>query len=255
MSNVVALPSAGVIEQVLIGGDLSKLSSADKVTYMMKVCETLSLNHLTQPFAYIKLNGKEVLYAKRDATDQLRRVHKVSVKIVSREQLGDVWVVTAQAFTPDGRYDESVGAVPHQGLKGDALANALMKCETKAKRRVTLSICGLGLLDETEIESIPAEAKEVAQVNPLKDARDASALAVSSPGDYVCTFGKYNGKKLSSIEPFDLSGYIDYIIKKAEKDQKSITGKVKEFLEAADKFLEAESSFANSPSPEFGDQR
>ncbi len=27
-----------------------------------------------------------------------------------------------------------------------------MKCETKAKRRATLSICGLGFLDETEIE-------------------------------------------------------------------------------------------------------
>jgi len=40
-------------------------------------------------------------------------------------------------------------------LKGDALANALMKCETKAKRRVTLSLAGLGWLDETELETIP----------------------------------------------------------------------------------------------------
>src|SRR5690606_24912460 len=35
------------------------------------------------------------------------------------------------------------------------LANAYMKAETKAKRRVTLSICGLGWLDETETETIP----------------------------------------------------------------------------------------------------
>jgi len=40
-------------------------------------------------------------------------------------------------------------------LQGESLANALMKAETKAKRRVTLSICGLGMLDETEIGSIP----------------------------------------------------------------------------------------------------
>src|SRR6202020_1247291 len=32
---------------------------------------------------------------------------------------------------------------------------AVMKAETKSKRRVTLSICGLGILDETEIETIP----------------------------------------------------------------------------------------------------
>jgi hypothetical protein len=30
-----------------------------------------------------------------------------------------------------------------------------MKCETKAKRRVTLSLAGLGWLDETEIATIP----------------------------------------------------------------------------------------------------
>jgi len=40
-------------------------------------------------------------------------------------------------------------------LKGDALANTLMKCETKAKRRVTLSLAGLGWLDETELAIIP----------------------------------------------------------------------------------------------------
>ena len=41
------------------------------------------------------------------------------------------------------------------GLKGDALANGLMKAETKAKRRVTLSLCGLGMLDDSEVETIP----------------------------------------------------------------------------------------------------
>ena len=40
-------------------------------------------------------------------------------------------------------------------LKGEAHANAVLKAVTKAKRRVTLSICGLGWLDETEVESIP----------------------------------------------------------------------------------------------------
>jgi hypothetical protein len=41
------------------------------------------------------------------------------------------------------------------GLKGEALANAEMKAVTKAKRRLTLSICGLGWLDETEISTVP----------------------------------------------------------------------------------------------------
>jgi hypothetical protein len=37
---------------------------------------------------------------------------------------------------PQGPQDESTGAVPLGNLRGDALANAYMKCETKAKRRV-----------------------------------------------------------------------------------------------------------------------
>jgi hypothetical protein len=54
-----------------------------------------------------------------------------------------------------GRTDIARGAVNISGLKGEMLANAMMKAETKAKRRATLSICGLGLLDEVEVETIP----------------------------------------------------------------------------------------------------
>src|SRR5262245_20253745 len=68
--------------------------------------------------------------------------------------IDDIYVVTAQATLPSGRQDESIGAVTIGGKKGDDKCNALMKAETKAKRRVTLSICGLGMLDETELETI-----------------------------------------------------------------------------------------------------
>jgi hypothetical protein len=153
---------AMTLEHVLLKGDLSVLSPEQKVSHYHAVCASLNLNPLTKPFEYIKLNGKEVLYAKRDATDQLRNTNNISVNIISREKIEDVFVVTAQATTPNGRCDESVGAVNVSGLKGEPLANALMKAETKAKRRVTLSICGLGVLDETEIETI-AQEKEVSR--------------------------------------------------------------------------------------------
>jgi hypothetical protein len=144
-----------IIESVIVKGDLAKLSSEERTRYYSEVCRSVGLNPLTKPFEYLQLNGKLTLYARKDATDQLRQIHGVSLTIVSREQVGDVYVVTARATTASGRSDESIGAVSIGTLKGDALANALMKAETKAKRRVTLSICGLGLLDETEIETIP----------------------------------------------------------------------------------------------------
>lgn len=154
MSNgLVSQESAAVLDQVITQGNLSALSPADRVRYYTQVCESIGLNPLTKPFDYINLNGKLTLYAKRDATDQLRKIHRVSVAIVSRESRDGVYVVVAKATLPDGRSDESLGAVNTGSLKGDALANAVMKAETKAKRRVTLSICGLGWLDETEVDN------------------------------------------------------------------------------------------------------
>jgi len=69
--------------------------------------------------------------------------------------MDDLMVVTAEATDKTGRCDSSIGAVSIANLRGEAKANALMKAETKARRRVTLSICGLGFTDESELESIP----------------------------------------------------------------------------------------------------
>jgi hypothetical protein len=147
-------PGADVLESVVAQGDLAKLSNEQRVLYYLKVCDSLGLNPATRPFEFIVLNGRMVLYARKEASDQLRQSRGVSVTITGREKVDDIYIVTAKA-TLDGRTDESIGAVNIGGLKGDALANALMKAETKAKRRVTLSICGLGWSDETEVETIP----------------------------------------------------------------------------------------------------
>lgn len=153
---------ATTIEQVLISGDLSRLTAEQRNIYYKSVCDSLGLNPLTRPFDYITLNGKLTLYARKDCTDQLRKLQGVSIRIVSRESADGVIVVTAQATDKHGRIDESTGAVSVQGLRGEALANATMKAETKAKRRVTLSICGLGFTDESEVESIPHARIETA---------------------------------------------------------------------------------------------
>lgn len=143
------------IEKVLVGGDLSRLTSRERLLYLQMVCESLGVNPLTRPLEYLTLNGRLVLYARKDCTDQLRSRRGLSLRIVSRETSGGVYVVTAQATDPNGRTDEAIGAVSIAGLKGHERANAIMRAETKAKRRVTLSCCGLGLLDESELETIP----------------------------------------------------------------------------------------------------
>ncbi len=171
MSTAMTSPSPnglGAVEACMVQGDLKNLTQDQRLTYYKSVCESLGLNPLTRPFEYITLNGRMVLYARRDAGDQLRRLRNVSIEQLQREVVEGVYVVTATAKDGTGRRDESIGAVPIDGLKGEARANAMMKAETKAKRRVTLSICGLGFLDETEIDSIP-------------DARPAPPPALAAP--------------------------------------------------------------------------
>ncbi|EHR1928682.1 hypothetical protein KTM31_001518 [Campylobacter coli] len=141
-------------ELALVKGDLSKLSDVERASYVKNLCESLGLNMLTKPFEYIVLNGKLTLYANKSATDQLRQIRKVSITKTEVAQVGDIYMVTAYAATPDGRTDCDTGALNIKNLGGDNLANAIMKAITKAKRRVTLSICGLGMLDEGELETI-----------------------------------------------------------------------------------------------------
>ena len=150
-----------LIHDLIVAGDTSRLSAAQKTEYFMRTCQTLGLNPVTQPFAFIKLNGKEVLYAKKDATEQLRKINGVSVVSMDGKTVADVYIVTVKVCDKDGRSDIATGAVNIKGLSGDSLANATMKAETKAKRRATLSICGLGILDESELETIPTREKDI----------------------------------------------------------------------------------------------
>lgn len=144
----------GIIFSLVINGDISRLSPEQKVAYYQQFCDRLGLDPLSQPFKLLRLNGKEILYCDRTGAQQLNKIHKVSHEIRARETVNGCYVVTAQASTPDGRRTESIGAVTIDALRGDNLCNAMMKAETKAKRRATLDLLGLGILDETETETI-----------------------------------------------------------------------------------------------------
>lgn len=172
-------PDDQTIEKAVLGGDLDSLTPSQRVAFYGHICESLGLNPLTKPFLYIKLNGKLTLYASRDCTDQLRNIHQISTQITAREMVSDIYVVTARASKGD-RVDESIGAVSVQGLKGEFLANAMMKAETKAKRRVTLSINGLGIIDESEVQSIE-RAEEVNVDSETGEIIDGRRKAINAP--------------------------------------------------------------------------
>ncbi len=157
-SNDLILSKNEGLEKVLFESDLANLNSKERIAYVQEFCNSLGLNFLSRPFDFIKFQGKVVLYANKGCAEQLRSVHKISVKVMDRQTIEGIHIVTVRAWN-GLREDESSGAVPISNLKGIDLANALMKAETKAKRRATLSICSLNILDESEIDHLHAYTK------------------------------------------------------------------------------------------------
>lgn len=160
MSDLIERPqtqpvSTETLEQVLATGDLSKLTPPQRLEYMLQACKLIGLNPLTRPFRFLNFQGQISMYATKDCTDQLRQLRRVSLSIVDKTLDKDVYIVTVRAQSGDGRADEDIGAVVLGQAQGEARANQLMKAVTKAKRRATLSICGLGFIDESELDTMP----------------------------------------------------------------------------------------------------
>jgi hypothetical protein len=189
--SIVPLTDMQAIDQIVVSGDLSRLTPEQRVSYVHHVCQSLGLNPATRPFSFQQFQGRLVMYATKDCSEQLRQIHGVSVRITGRitDTEGGVYTVTVRGVDKEGRRDEASGSVSIAGLKGGDLANAMMKAETKAKRRLTLSICGLGFPDETEIgdggpvmQPVRAVAADrLARLNALTAAGPASDGPVAAP--------------------------------------------------------------------------
>src|SRR5215471_4968656 len=173
---------AAAVEAALVRGDLRGLSEPERLAYYRQVCDSLSLNPLTQPFGYLEFQGKLRLYALRACTDQLRALRGVSVVALEQHEADGVLTVTVRLRAKDGREDTDIGCVVTAGLKGADLANAKMKAMTKAKRRATLSICGLGWLDESELDTVPEARPE----RPARVEARPAAPAPTASGPALC---------------------------------------------------------------------
>lgn len=168
---VLSLPAE--VEQSLIEGNLANLSPEKRVTLYMATCKSLRLNPLTKPFCYILVGDwdgdseKLILYATKNCTDQLRALHGITFIPNTLKQWREEGMLKASISirTRSGRTDSDMGVIPMKRyskkkgsfyeLSGSMLANAEMHVVTKAKRRATLSICGLGgIVDETELDTM-----------------------------------------------------------------------------------------------------
>ena len=159
-----------IIESIVTKGDLSGLKEEQLVGYYNYRCQQVGLDPSAKPFDLLVLSGKKILYANAGCTQQLANLHGLSTQITQRERVEDVYLVSVRCTGKDGRSSENQGAVDIKGLSGERLANALMKAATKAIRRTILAHIGLGMLDETELETIPGhqmQKVDMPTVQPL----------------------------------------------------------------------------------------
>jgi hypothetical protein len=166
MSTALATLDPAVISSLVINGDLKGLDNNQRVAYYNYRCQQAGLDPAAKPFDLLTLNGKQILYANATATQQLCGTRNLSVQITAREKVEDIYVVSARVSDQSNRVTENTGAVSIGGLKGDSLANAMMKATTKAIRRTVLAHCGLGLMDETEAETIPGAERQTLDITP-----------------------------------------------------------------------------------------
>ena len=168
-----------VIDQAVMLGDMSKMEPGMRLDFYKAVCLSVGLNPLSQPFTVLKRqDGTTWLYANSSCTQQLAAMHRVSFEDPEREHVtiaGEpLYFVRVTAVTPDGRRlpsqavvsltkkkREVAGKWPNGDpkfrdvldadaepvlipLRGESLANSLMRADTKAFRRATLALVGLG---------------------------------------------------------------------------------------------------------------
>ena len=155
-----AAEAATLLDEILAdvvaaGKDTTALSRDHRAAMLTGLARRLGLNPLSNAVMFLKTNGRETLYVTKQGTDQIAAREKLCRETIKGPEVIEIEkrrVVFCQvrATHPDGRSEVSTATL----LLTDPV-NDLMKCETKAKRRATLSVCGLGLLAEDEIETIP----------------------------------------------------------------------------------------------------
>lgn len=164
------------LQAFILEGDLSSVPPARRASIYVALCSYIGVDPIERPFLIFRDGKREVLYAARSCTSALCRSRGISREIVdvAIKTLGGHDVVIAKAratISETGRHDEATGAVPLlvretewiNGRKVDKgwrnptpeeVSNAIMKAETKAKRRAVLDLVGLGIPDESEVATI-----------------------------------------------------------------------------------------------------
>jgi hypothetical protein len=175
-----------LLEAAMMQGDLAQMSPQMRVVYYRRVCESVGLNPFTRPFEYIVIKGKLTLYPTKSCAEQLRNKNEVCIDDLTVLETDTEIIVTVKGHDKLGRKDVEIGAVSKKDMEGN-LQYIRMKAMTKAKRRLSLSLCGLGWLD--------AKYNEACE--------EGASVTVDTDGEIVTHTMEENMKALGFESPKD----------------------------------------------------
>ena len=180
MSNAITVKTEdanAIVRRIALSGNLKSLSEPERWQYYEAFCRHLGLEPTTRPFDVIDRDGKVNLYPNANCAAQLGERMRLSFPEYKTEVIADaVFVYRVLARDSEGREAWGTGAVP-MGRTPLEIASAIKKAETQAKRRVTLSMGGLGITDSDEMIDLGAQVVE--QAEEAKRTRKSKAETVS----------------------------------------------------------------------------
>jgi hypothetical protein len=147
-------------------GSIHHLDDSMKRALIVKLGNALGLNQYTMPFRiYRDIRGAEFLYATKECCAQLRHLNGISILSLEERIDGDFAICKVSGMNKHGRVSYEIGSVNIAILDGQDKSNGQMWAVTKAKRRLTLDLSGLGVLADVEVKDMT----EVAEYNVLEE--------------------------------------------------------------------------------------
>jgi len=151
-----------LIESIVLSGDIGGLTEDERKRIMLRICTDLRLDPAMGAICILKTeDGHEQFYIKGKGTDQLAQKWGVQQKCLEKPSIMDLGdghraFVARWSASFEGREIDDIGAVPVPQTSWDtkALCNAMMHANTKARRRATLAVLGIGLVDESELDTM-----------------------------------------------------------------------------------------------------
>lgn len=175
-------------------GDLSTLPEPEQDKILVKMCAHYGLDPVLRPFCIIPAQNKKIWYATKTATDMVAARDKLSRRFKDRRIDKELMICEIIMEISDGKRveegtavvslgefarDPKTGQITERMLAGEGLANAIMRCETKAKRRATLA--WFGMPDGTGGEDIEVMSSPAATLPAAKSHATASEVIDSDP--------------------------------------------------------------------------